>query len=233
MNDILLQNMKLKVISRVVIAEILTSLPENCDPTLRIYVAYAHKSIDLFHGILSLYEEGIPETSQALARCLFECYLKIRHFDFLVKSKGGEYASTLLMDSVMIEKAKSASEQGILNEHNDLEIIVLRIKEKYTNKEINFIKNHGFSMLSVFELAKKYDMLEYYHCIYRNFSRNVHGNDHIEYLCKQPHMIDYQEDNRDIVTLGTSSKIIKEILINIRKKFHHISISLEEIENQY
>jgi hypothetical protein len=145
------------------------------------------KTIDLVDGIIQLHKANLDECSQALIRILFETYLKYIHFANLMISTSTEEASTFVIDSIYLMRAKGASQQAKITpdinfpeQFHDLN--QLELKHQSNLKKI---KKHGFLLSSIEAIACKYDKIAEYQIMYRNFSRNVHVNDFNEYFLKQ------------------------------------------------
>ncbi len=229
-------NMELKTLARVLVSRMLLSLPPDTGVVTRIHVALTHKATDLFDSILQLQKLQLMEPAQALIRCLFETNLKFGYFVRLVEEKGHEYASQLVMDSLIIMKHRDAVQQDALDADNiSFQELAATIKEKYSEGEIKKIQKNGFSMQSVEELAKLEDKKEFYNIMYRNFSRNVHANDFAEYFFHQGIMdVDEQTKRRNNAALILSHLSLAQIITYMNEMYDlGCTDALEKIEKKY
>lgn len=233
---------ELKCLSVVDMLSIL--LKYDFDLPTSVLVWFFQKSIDLVDGIIQLHKIGLDECGQALIRILFETYLNYTHYIELCKNPIGENAAELVLVSMMVSREKNASEVDKiisgLNLKNELKSIN-EIKEKYNDSEIKKMKKFGFLQKSIEEISKKYDMLEEYQIMYRNFSRNVHVNDYFEYLAKQENPIGtYDFETRNIAAFSFTLQIfmrmtsyMNEIFkLNMEKELQRIEIEVDKLDEE-
>lgn len=188
-----------------------------------ILISYSYKSIDLFDGILLLQKCNLMENSQVLIRVLFETNLNFGAFIKLASETDNENAANKVRDAILIMKSRDAMAQDIYD--RELQVTVDDIKRNYSDEDIKKIKKYGFTLCSIYQRAKNDNKIPEYNAMYRNFSRNVHSFDFIEYFqktgmlsCKET----YEEAHelRNQVALWHSHRCFFQIIAYMNKWFH-------------
>jgi len=160
--------------------------PRNDMPSY-IIQSYLLKGTQTLEAILLLYTHDLHHQGQALVRVIFELNIT---FEVLATQlrQHPQKACQRFNDGWILEKIKQArasSFQGFelvqgapspkeIERHED------EIKARYTQKEFNAIRRHGFSGVSVEERARQAGVKDTYDIVYRNFSRNIHSADFTE-----------------------------------------------------
>lgn len=214
---ILYLNTQLKLLARGA----LTKFIRNLTPRKRkvfstaehIILAYSIKATDLMDGIVKLQKYNLMETSQALIRVLLETYLNL--FCFITMATHDDNICIKVLDSLMLNKARAARRQGVKNKrfYKNIE----KISKKYTKEEIKNYQTYGFTMISAEKRAEKLKKKEWYDTMYRNFSRNVHALDLVEYFNKtgirdDEEDYDQKYELRNNVALADSFECFFEII---------------------
>jgi Family of unknown function (DUF5677) len=149
--------------------------------TYHILLAYYHKAVDLFDGIIKLQQCGLIEDAQILIRVLFETNLNVGCLIKLSNTNIDD-AANIVMASIIIMKAKDASQQKF--DISNLSKIAEAYSSHYSENDIKMIKRYGFTRCSIHQRAKNDNKEEWYNIMFKNFSRNVHAFDFIEYFVK-------------------------------------------------
>lgn len=220
-------NQRLKSISRVSLLGYLASTKPSVEQAY--FITFYYKAIDIFDGIIQLHKFNLDECGQALSRVLLETYLKFLHFSKIVADGGYEAAINDINECMMIMKGKDASAQkNSLKEDKFTKYIddIKKIESKYTKDEIVLIKKHGFSRMTVSQLAEKYKKEILYDVLYRNFSRSVHAHDTMEYMLKQGFTTseEYMEARNNVV-LDKSFLLLLEMMKHMDEK---LSLKIED-----
>lgn len=177
-----------------------------------IILGYFKKSTQALKAVNMLMEHGLWEQAQILARVLFELRVNVDCF-VIMAAKDDVGVVHRVLDSMMLEKIKQlrASNYAGLEmmpggpTRQDFEKVLKDIQSRYPTSEIGKMQKYGFTGLSIESRAKLAGHEEAYHIVYRNFSRNVHSTDYVEYLGGS-HVFgeDFNKeyiDSRDVVTL--------------------------------
>ncbi|HAT1803700.1 TPA: hypothetical protein I8Z04_002387 [Legionella pneumophila] len=221
-----------------------------------IFAWLFEKSIDLVDGIIQLHKSNLDECSQSLIRVLFETHLKYIHLVNLMNSINKDDVSIFVIESIVLLKEKSTLMQhpyllnGNLTEKlGNLDIL----KGKYSDEKNPFVvslrnngflkhKNcldgitrNGFLLDSIENIARKYNKIPEYQMMYRNFSRNVHANDLVEYLAKQGHINNEDAiEARDIAAFDLVLRIFLEMMTHMDYLFClNMKEQLKEIYEEY
>lgn len=167
------------------------------DSASRLVLAFATKAAQTGRGIVVLYEKGLCHEAQSLIRIIFETSVSFAHF-IQALHQDPKMACQRVIDSMMLEKIKQQRASGFAGldvlpdgpNPSDFEAADTEIAKRYTADEIQAMRRHGFTGLSVEERAKQAGRGDLYQIVYRNFSRNVHGLDYMELLLPhQPSLI--------------------------------------------
>ena len=194
-------------------AKVSAKLVQESVPPEKIISAMFMKGMQTFEAIRLLYMKNLPEQAQVLVRVLFE--LRLDFYEFIRLCRIDSVTATRrLVDASRLEKIKQQREskfkgfelvegaptpEQLLQEERE-------ICSRYDEKELKKLRRFGFSEMSIENRAKKAGLSDIYHVIYRNFSRNVHSTDYVEYLRKHSSsyisiFADY-EDLRDHVSMS-------------------------------
>ena len=239
LNKLFHLNQKLKGITRVVLTDfVLKHQPKIIDLIglhKLIVLCYFYKAVDVFDGIIQLQKQDLLEDAQALIRVLFETNLK---FCYFVKSAHQDPDKTVrqVYDSIYIMREKDALNQGAKDDsffYNANEV-----KKRYSMDEIKQIRKNGFIKVTIEELAKQGNKISWYQYMYRNFSRNVHANDLVEYFYKVGIHIyneEYEGENlRNEVAIMHAHECFFEIAVNANNILKlNIESTLQEIRLEF
>jgi hypothetical protein len=96
-------------------------------------------------------------------------------------------------DSMMLEKVKQQRESkfvglDLLPEKLTPEQFLQaekEIKSRYSEEDFKKLKQYGFAGMNLKECAIKTENKEMYDIVYRNFSRNIHATDYLEFFIRQ------------------------------------------------
>lgn len=214
---------KLKIVART---SILSIIHENLVETLyeAIIAALYCKSIDLSHGIICMYDENLPENAQILIRALFETNVNFGYFLKLVKDIGKRDACAKVWFGVILNNNKIYTLQDTIKYWKENSLEELKEIEEYYHSigDLESMRKYGFSGISFDERAKIIGKNEEYKRMYRNFSRNVHANDLVEYFKKigfPEKESSYDFHDRDLVGLGQSFLDLYQITVFCNKSF--------------
>lgn len=185
--------------------------PQN-DPAKNILLSYLTKISHTLEAVILLYNHSLYHEAQSLIRIAFELYVTFLSFLQILHRSPIE-ACTRVWDSVMLEKVKQQKASGFKGldlipgapTAQELLKTEKEISLKYSDKELNKLRKHGFSGLNVEQRARQAGLSSLYDIVYRNFSRNVHSTDLTELtLFNDPQMVklipfsDYTE-SRDFI----------------------------------
>src|SRR4030095_5454147 len=158
----------------------------------RITVGFFSKATRTLKAIGLLYEHNLNEEAQSLVRILFETY--INFFMFLLMMREDPEATFLRVgDSMMLEKVRQQRESKFVG----LDLLPRKltpeqflqaekeIKSRYSEEDFKKLKQYGFTGMNLKECAIKTENEEMYHIVYRNFSRNIHATDYLEFVIRQ------------------------------------------------
>lgn len=230
---ILLQ--RLKCLSRVSYLSFIHGFQPDIPSSILCWLF--EKSIDLVDGIIQLHKESLDECGQALIRVLFETYLKYIHFVNLMTSTSQENASIFVIETIVLMKEKSTLEQDkTIAEGGFTELLgnLEHLHNKH-HKNLKKIKNYGFLLDSIENIARKYNKIHEYQIMYRNFSRNIHANDLVEYFRKQG----YLDKDDYIETRNTAAfDLVLRVFIEMMTHMNHIftlkmSEEIQKIQEEY
>lgn len=233
-----LLNQKLKCLCKVKIDHFLLVNGDSQDYHSKILITFYLKAMDLFCGIILLHRTNLDECAQALIRVLFETYLKYKFF-LSSYDQNPENAAQQVLESMMIMKEKDAiaQDKSIAGSTNIIDSLgnINVIKNKYSPDAIKKIKQYGFPQLSIEELARKFGKSLEYDCMYRNYSRNVHANDTLEYLKKQNIAQNSEySDLRNFTSFDFTFKLFFEMMIGMNFNLSlHFENHLKEIYDEY
>ena len=226
---------KLKSLARVVS---LTIIHTNLIESLReaIQTSLFVKSIDLSEGVIRMYEEDLPENAQILIRTLFETNVNFGYFLSLIQSVGEDAACFKCFYGVVLESKKNYTQQGLLERWND-KVMLYDLEEHFKSTgDFNGMKKNGFSSVSIEERAKISGRVDEYNMMYRNFSRNAHANDLVEYLIKIKSFDSEQiyHQDRDEAALIHSFLSLYQMTVFVSKSFGiKADEGLSEIDQEY
>jgi hypothetical protein len=130
-----------------------------------------------------LYEGGLSPEAQSLVRILFEVSISFDAFLRLL-SQDAQAACHRMLDAVMLDKIRQQRASGFAG--HELVAGAPGPDEcdasRYSSEQLKNLRRNGFSGLTVEARAQRADRQEHYNIVYRNFSRNVHGDDFTELL---------------------------------------------------
>lgn len=235
-------NSQLKILARILLMEILYSVDtkdSDFSPLHLFPVAFYYKAVDLFDGILQLQKLDLFEDAQILIRSLFETNLNYGFFVRLSEEEGFENACKKVFYSLIIMKKKDAIlQEKVLKEaiwtSSELEKIVVDIELEYDDEYIKKIKKHGFTGMNIEQRARLDDKVEWYHSMYRNFSRNAHANDLVEYLVKSGIDVDNDFRKRNFIALMHSHLCLRQMYLHIGNMFQiEVYESIKNIDDEF
>jgi hypothetical protein len=148
----------------------------------------SHKGLNTFRAIRLLYVNSLPMEAQALIRILAETRIDLEYFLHLCADDPIK-AVVRVSDSMMLQKFKQQRQSEFaghdlvegapspeMQQHVE-DIIVTRHGKELAKQ----MRAYGFSGRSVEQRAQYLGLDDLYNVIYRNFSRNIHGTDYMEY----------------------------------------------------
>src|SRR5215471_6754599 len=182
--------------------ELLGALIEICEPLLermsivpiehvpvRIIHAMFLKSVDTLRAVRLLYSSGLSVQAQALIRILLEVRIDIELFmRACVADPAG--AARKVLDATWLQKISQQRQSNFIGLSSvprapsrekmleDEKALVRQYGKATTEK----MRRNGFSGLSIEERARQVGLSTEYNIVYRNFSRNIHDTDYMEYL---------------------------------------------------
>lgn len=181
----------------------------------QIIISYFKKSTQTLKAVNILIENGLWEQAQILVRVLFELRVNVDCF-VIMAAKDDVGVVHRVLDSMMLEKIKQLHASNYAGlavipgapTQQDFEKVLKDIQSRYSPSEITKLQRYGFTGLSIEKRAQVAGHEEAYHIVYRNFSRNVHSTDYVEYLGSS-HIFgeDFNKeyiDSRDTVTLNVA-----------------------------
>ena len=195
-----------------------------------ILLAFLGKSIDGLRGILILQKSGLCHEAQSLARTLFEVRLSFDAFVELMRADV-RTACMRVMDAVMLEKIKQAR----ASEFKGFDLIhgaptaqkllatETEISSRYSPSELKKLKQYGFTGMNIEQRAIRSGLSEEYNIVYRNFSRNVHSTDFMEFFVQEaPNLIrsadpDVYVEYRDAVCCDVAFISVAGIAIKVNQ----------------
>lgn len=202
------------------------------DPFVEMSQAFLSKASQTLSAINVLYESHLEEPAQALIRILFELRVNFDYF-LQMAQKNPAQAVERVFDSMMLEKAKQARASGFVDFPNEmkesLEKREREISSKYSRNNLQQIRRHGFTGLSIEQRAKQTGHEGAYNIVYRNFSRNVHATDYMESYLREGI---YNED--DIFSYRASRDIAAHYTAHfsaigmVEKANHFFSLQIEK-----
>lgn len=180
---------KLKHTARITLAQVVSDgsiSPEHGLEKLLVFL-YTYKATDLFESIIILRKHQQEEASQSLIRSLLELNLKFLGLLMLLDDDKND--GSIIMDSFRLMRHKNAREQaeyGFISKEvwEEFDNDCRPLFEKYDPKVIKTLRDHGFCQKGLKDLAREQNKMPLYQLLYRNFSRNVHSDDIMEYLIK-------------------------------------------------
>lgn len=101
----------------------------------------------------------------------------------------------------------------------ELEATEGEIVARYSDREVKAIRRHGFTGLSVAERAAVTNNSDLYNIVYRNFSRDIHSTDYVEYRLRLGVLPEEQTKDywrsRDRVTVQTAVGAVGTVLSGV------------------
>jgi hypothetical protein len=155
-------------------------------PARAILLGFTRKVVNTLQAIQLLARNELWEESQSLTRIIFE--LRVTFDCFLdMYAANPKVACDRVFHSMIIEKMKQInSYPEVLSTskvtRTDYDATMVGISQLYTDQELENIKKHGFTGISIEERSKKTGHHHLYQVIYRNLSRNVHSTDFAEQI---------------------------------------------------
>jgi len=182
-----------------------------------VILYFLKKALGLLGASECLVEKGYEEEAQILTRAIIELRINFQYF-LTAGEDDWKRVTVRVLDSVVIEKIKALKAVdydygGEPIDKEDWTVIEEDIKKRYTTKEYNAIRKHGFSGLPLEERARRTKNEDWYDSAYRLFSRNVHMADVFETLGASliPHSFpDYERSRIDSIwaALADSSEVV-------------------------
>ncbi len=223
--SLLFLNKKLNTLSYALLQELLLYL-DSMGSSEKVLVSFFHKYVDVLRGIILLQDNKLMEDAQILIRVLFEVNLNIGDFVSLVNKLGDSEALSIIQkQSYKMAKKNPFQKMAISEKYHELDYYEEKLK-KYDPFE-----------KTLEERAKSQNIIDWYNGMYRNFSRNVHARDWVEYLLKND--IDDQEVNDYFVSrnlVGMEHSFLASI--QIMKFFNqHFNLGadavISDLESEY
>lgn len=151
--------------------------------------AFLRKSMRLFDAILVLVERDFAEEAQILARVLVETRIDVEYF-LMLAEQDHVRALARVIDAKMVEKLKalSATDFRLGDREIDREEwrqIEEEIRGRHTDEEIERLRRHGFSGVSLEARAASTNNKELYDLAYRLYSGHVHATEIHEQLLRR------------------------------------------------
>jgi len=183
--DIRKLNQRLLEVSEKVAAEARLHAIAQSAPG-KILLSFFQKAVNTFKAIEVLKKERLIEEAWILLRVLLETH--VNYFYFI---RGDAEAMTRrYVDAGMLDKLKQLREVNFyedtsaenLHRRRDWELAEVDIRARYSAKEIESLKRHGFTGLSFQERARTVGLKAMYEHCYRIASRSVHTFDPAETL---------------------------------------------------
>ena len=191
-----------------------TMLAKPKDAFINIALGYLLKSTRTLKAVNILYNNNLNEQAQSLVRILLELRL---NFDCFLKMSNTDLQNTCMrvVYSMMLEKVKQARASGFTGMRKELIDDLLdsekEISNRYSPDELKNMRRFGFTGMNIESRADFTGHKEAYDIIYRNFSRNIHSTDYLEYyIIQNPNFLKESEytsdylESRDIASLYTA-----------------------------
>jgi Family of unknown function (DUF5677) len=158
----------------------------------RITLGFFSKATRTLKAIGLLYENNLNEEAQSLVRIIFETHIYFFMF-LLMMREDPESTFYRVGDSMILEKVKQQRESkfvglDLLPEKLTPEEMLQaeeEIKSRYSEEAFKKLKKYGFAGMNLEQCAIKTENKETYDIFYRNFSRNIHATDYMEFFLRQ------------------------------------------------
>ena len=179
----------------------------------QIALGFLRKAVHSLEAIQLLARNNLFEECQILTRAVFELRVTFEMFARML-AENPRVACERVLDAMVLDKIRQLESvdyyQDALEEirpsRADWKPIQTDVFARYPKSDLNKLKRHGFTGLSVEERCRQTNNLETYNTVYRNFSRNTHSTDYAEQFGADFQGPDYPEylAARNRVMLGAT-----------------------------
>ncbi len=167
-----------------------------------LILVFTRKVTRLIEALCLLIAEDYDEEAQILARGLLETKFS---FDYIIQNKKDyeqiyqRYIYSLFLDKLKQIYSTNEKIYPDIKTRKFYQNIEKNINSHYSKDEIKKLKSHGFTEMTVKDLADATGNTELYNLAYRLYSRNTHltdGNEHLMQLIRSDQDFNNYKESR-------------------------------------